>query len=265
MREPITPREAALRAAAIACLAALALVQLAGLPYARGQGAQIAALSAALIAVAVRLAVALAGAGTAGGRATWRAVAALGALVLGGWVATRALAVPGVAEDAGRWTSVPGLAGGAAGAALLALGAAGGGVAPVRRTARALATAVGVVAALAPGTGVLLAALALAPAHQHGAVPTAAWTHAVHARAVSAASRRSFRPGFGGHAGHYVYANATPPRVPAWALALALGAAAALVSLAAGSLRRRVAPAPDRASRGRRPASAAIRRRAPAR
>jgi len=57
----------------------------------------------------------------------------------------------------------------------------------------------------------------------------------------SAAAAR-FRPGFGGHTGHYVYANATRPHLPAWALALALGAAVAFVWLAGGGLARRAAP-----------------------
>src|SRR4051812_8049277 len=109
MREPISRREAALRTAAVACLAALAVVQVAGLPYARGQGPHIAALALALAAAAGGVAIALVTAGAAGGRAVWRVVAALGGLVVGGWVATRALAVPGIAEDAGHWTTARGV------------------------------------------------------------------------------------------------------------------------------------------------------------
>jgi copper transport protein len=41
-----------------------------------------------------------------------------------------------------------------------------------------------------------------------------------------------------------VYPNARPPHLPAWALALALGAAGAFASSAGGALRRRGAPAP---------------------
>jgi hypothetical protein len=92
---------------------------------------------------------------------------------------------------------------------------------------------------------IALAAFGPPPAHHHGTAPAAARpAHPVHAAAVdpSAAAAR-FRPGFGGHAGRYVYANATRPHLPRWALMLALGAAAAAVSLAAGALRRRrVAP-----------------------
>ena len=56
MPEPISPREAALRTAAVAALCGLAIVQLVALPYALVQGPQIAAISAAAIAGALWLA-----------------------------------------------------------------------------------------------------------------------------------------------------------------------------------------------------------------
>jgi rod shape determining protein RodA len=86
MSQTISRREAALRTVAVACLAGLAVVQVAGVPYALGQGAHIAGLSLVVTAAALHLARALATAGPGAGRAAWRAVAALGALVAGGIV-----------------------------------------------------------------------------------------------------------------------------------------------------------------------------------
>src|SRR3954465_8208504 len=99
MPEPISPREAALRTAAVAGLCGLAIVQLAALPYALVQGPQIAAISGAAVAGALWVASALAGAGEDGGRAAWRSTTALSALTGCGWLVTRAVAVPGVPED----------------------------------------------------------------------------------------------------------------------------------------------------------------------
>jgi hypothetical protein len=109
-----------------------------------------------------------------------------------------------------------------------------------------------------------LASLGPAPAHVHGitSTPTLAagplrhHVHrAAHATVVPAAR---IRPGFGGHSGHYVYANVTRPHLPSWALALALGLAAAAVSSAAGTLRRRAGLHPpggmSRLTRSGRPA-----------
>jgi copper transport protein len=241
MSESITRREAALRTAAIAGLSALAIVQLAALPYSLVQGRQIAAISGVAIAAALRLAFALATAGAVGGRAARRGIAVLGGLTSGAWLVTRAVAVPGVADDAGHWTSRPGLLGGGLGLALLALGVAGGGVPRGRRGLRALAGAAAVSMALAPAAALLLVGLGPAPAHHHGLAAASIGPHRFHAAAPASASDARFRPGFGGHSGNYIYANATRAHLPAWALALALGAAAAFVSIARGALRRRVA------------------------
>src|SRR3954470_3630214 len=160
--ERISRAEAARRTAGIAVLCGLAIAWLVALPYARVQGPQIAVLLGAAICAAVRLAAALAAPDRSSGRAAWRGAAALGALAMGGWVLTRAVAVPGVAEDAGRWTSSLGLAVAAAALALVALGAAGaggprgrGGVAALRPLAAGAAVAL----ALAPGAAMLLVAL----------------------------------------------------------------------------------------------------------
>ena len=97
-------------------------------------------------------------------------------------------------------------------------------------------------AVLAPGAAVALVALGPAPVHHHGLAPASISAHRVHAAAVDPSAAARFRPGFGGHTGHYVYANATPPHLPPWALALALGAAAGFVWLAGAALARRSAP-----------------------
>src|SRR5690242_11607033 len=114
--EQISRGEAARRTAGIAVLCGLAIAWLLALPYARVQGPQIAALLGAAILGTIRLAAALAVAGDRAGRAAWRCAVALGVVAAGGWAVTRTLAVPGVAEDAGRWTSMPGA--GVAGLAL---------------------------------------------------------------------------------------------------------------------------------------------------
>ena len=278
MREPITRREAALRTVAIAALSGLAVVHLVALPYAGVQGAPIAAVCVAVIAASVRVASSLASAGDAGGRAAWRAAVALGVLTGGGWLVTRAVAVPGVAEDAGRWTSALGLVAAGLAVALLAVGAvarAGAGrpavAAPRRaRLSRPVVGAAAVALALAPGAAVALVALGPAPVHHHGLAPASIAAHRIHVAAVdSSAAAARFRPGFGGHTGHYLYANATRPHLPRWALALALGAAMAFVWLAGGGLARRGAegaagPAPADAGSPAPPtdpAGAATRRR----
>src|SRR4051794_24761872 len=257
MPESMTTREATLRTAGIAGLCGLAIVQLLALPYALVQGPQIAVVPGVTIAVALRLAAALATADAPRGRAAWRAVAALGGAVVAAWLATRAVAVPGVAEDAGQWTGGSGLASAAFAAEVAAIAVARAGVPWGRRALRAAAPAVGVALALAPAAALALVALGPPPAHHHGLSPASIGPHAFHAFASSAPGAAArFRPGFGGHAGRYVYANATRPHLPRWALALALGAAAAFVSLSRASLRRRAVPAPaaspSRARRRRR-------------
>ena len=245
MREPLTRREATLRTVAIAALSGLAVVHLVALPYAVVQGAPIAAVRAVAIAASLRVASSLATAGDGGGRAAWRAVVALGALTGAGWLVTRAVAVPGVAEDAGHWTSGLGLAAAGLAAALLAAGMVAPAEAGGRAVALSLRPVVGATAvalALAPSAAAALVALGPAPVHDHGLAPASISAHPVHGSAVDPSAAARFRPGFGGHTGHYVYANATPPHLPPWALALALGAAAGFVWLAGAALARRSAP-----------------------
>ncbi|HTN23305.1 MAG TPA: hypothetical protein VL120_04925, partial [Solirubrobacteraceae bacterium] len=242
----LSARQATLRSAAVAALAGLALVQVVEFPYTVAQARHLAVLSGLLAALCVALAAALAAARPASGGAAWRAVGALGALVLGGWVATRLVAIPGSATGTGNWTTAPGLASGGLGLACAGLAlAGGGGVRPARAAAAAIARGCAVVAALVPAAGMLVVALGPGPSGGERAIAGVAGAHAHVHEAASA----GFRPGFGGHAGHYIYPNATPPHLPAWALALAVGAAALLAYVAASALRRRATPVAATAAR----------------
>src|SRR4051794_34454429 len=128
--EHISRAEAARRTAGIAALCGLAIAWLVALPYARVQGPQIAALLGAAMCAAVRVAAALAVADGRTGRAAWRGAVALGVVAGCGWLVTRAVAVPGVAEDAGRWTSSVGLAVIVLAAGVVVLGAGAAGAPP---------------------------------------------------------------------------------------------------------------------------------------
>ena len=235
MHATLTRRQAGLRTAAVAALCGLALVQVIELPYNLAQARQVAALSVLALAACLGLAAALAG---GGGRAPWAAAAAIGAIVLGGWAASRALAVPGLAAGAGHWTSTPGLASAALGLACVVLAAAGSGLRPSRAAAAGVVKALALVAVLAPAAGIVLVALGPGPSGGETTIAEGTEGH-VHLHGAGAAV--TFRPGFGGHAGHYVYPNALPPHLPPWALALAVGTAALLTYLAAAMLRRRSA------------------------
>ncbi len=236
----LTLRQATLRSAAVAALAGLALVQVVGLPYSLAQARHLGVLSGLVAALCVVLAGALAAARVPSGGAAWRAVGAFGALVLGGWVATRLVALPGSATGTGHWTTAPGLASAGLGAACAGLAVAGAGTRPTRAAAAAIAQGCAVVAALVPAVGMLVVAMGPGPSGGERAIAGVAGGHAH----VHEAGTVGFRPGFGGHAGHYIYPNATAPHLPAWALALAVGAAALFVYVAAGALRRRAVPAP---------------------
>jgi hypothetical protein len=245
MHDPIPRREAVLRTSGVAALSGLAVVQVVALPYALVQGVRVAVVCVAVAVAALGLAAGLATAGADAGRAVWRGAVVLGALTLAGWLVTRAVAVPGVPEGAGRWTSAVGLSATATAAAMVWLGGRGMGVPRGWHALRGPAVSVLVALAAMPLGAIALAGIGPAPtsvsAHHHGVAPA---TIARHPRHVAAAPVAAFRPGFGGHTGHYVYANATRPHLPPWALALVLGAAASGTRLAAGSLARRSGAAP---------------------
>ncbi|MEA2419758.1 MAG: copper transport protein, partial [Thermoleophilaceae bacterium] len=243
MHEMLTQRQARLRSAAVAALAGLALVQVIELPYNLAQARHVAALSGLVAIGCMALAVTLAAARTpSGGAAVWRFVAAAGALLAGGWALTRAVPVPGLESGLGRWTTAPGLASAGLGLACVVLAVAGSRVRPSLAGAVCLLKASALALALVPAAGVLLVALGPGPSGGENTISGAPHGHGhVHASAAAA----TFRPGFGGHAGHYIYPNATPPQLASWALALAVGAAALLTYLAAAALRRRSSPPPD--------------------
>jgi hypothetical protein len=230
MLASISTRQVALRQAAVAALTGLALVLVIELPWTLAQGRHLGVLCGAAIAACLVLAAALV---TSRGDAAWCSVAAFGAAAIALWVATRAAVVPGLAAATGHWTTPPGLAACAMALGCIALAAAGAGVPP----ARAAAAATGVALALAPGAVALLVALGPGPSGGEQTIAAAGPGH-VHSHGAPAA-QGAFRPGFGGHAGHYVYPNATPPRLPSWGLALAVGFAVGFAYLAAGALRRR--------------------------
>lgn len=240
MSERLSTRQAALRTATVAALAGLALVQVIELPWTLAQARHLGVLSGALVVACLVLAAGLAAARDAGAAAPWRAVAALGGAVVAAWVATRAVAVPGLAATTGRWTAAPGLAACALAAGCVALAAAGSGARPTRAAARGVAAAAAVTLALAPAVGATLVALAPGPT---GGERTISGEQAPHVHLHGAAAQAAFRPGFGGHAGHYVYPNARSPQLPPWGLAVAVGLAVGFTYLAAGALRRRVAGA----------------------
>jgi len=262
MPEAISRGEATRRTAGVGALLGLALVHVTALPYSLVQGRQIAAITVAAIAAALCLACALGRCGVAGGRVAWRLAGALGVLTGVGWVLTRTVAVPGVAEERGQWAAATGLLGVVLAAALVALAAAGAGLPDARGALRTAGVSVGLV----PVAAIALAAAGPPPAHHHGLGP-ATVLPAGHGHRRSAASpgvaAAAFRPGFGGHAGRYVYANARRPHLAAAWLALALGVAAMAASMAAGALRARSGAGgpgsprgPDRARAASDPAAA---------
>jgi hypothetical protein len=233
-------REAGLRAAAVACLTGVALVQALGLAALFTQSRLLGVLSLTAMTLCIALGWTLAAAPAGASRRLWRLVAVAAALVVVGWAAPRALAVPGLPGSRGRWTAMPGAASVAlAGVALaLALVAAR----PTRASARGLLTAAALLAAMAPGTGVLL--VATAPGPPGGEAALAAGGHAHHATGSRMRMLRMpklhLQPGSGRHGGRYVI-TATSPRQGAFDVALIALAALVFASAAIACLRRRSA------------------------
>lgn len=257
MFERISPREATHRMAAIACLAGLALLQVIALPATLARGATAAPAVVAIVGCA-GVAALLLFADEARARRAWVGVAAVGFAVLAGWLVPRMIVLPGVEGLPGRWTTAAGLASAALALGAISVAAVAMGRRPGQRVAADLAGAAAVIVCLAPSAAVLLALLAppaaathaMAASHAAHGPGAAEPQHSAALHAVAVASRQAFRPGFGGHAGHYVYPNAVPPHLPPWALAIALGAVCGFLSLAAGALHRRQAQALARRPRG---------------
>ena len=232
-------REALLRSAATVCLAGIALVQAIELPSLLAQGGQFAVLALAAMAACVGLGLALAATPARVARQVWAAVAATGGLVLGGWLVSRAYAVPGLSHHQGHWASLPGALVGALGAACVVVAAVA--VPPTRATLRALATAAGVLVALAPGVGMVLAAFG--PGLTGGETALSAGVHHHHAHTGLDESQIVFQALPGGHGGHFVYKAAATPHQTVLGITLMVLAALVFIYGAVGYLRRRSAPA----------------------
>jgi hypothetical protein len=233
-------REATLRSAATVCLAGIALVQAIALPPVFSEGARFAALTTAAMALCVALGIALAAAPADAGPRLWRTVAAAAVLVLAGWAAPHAFAIPGLTGAEGDWTAMPGglSAGFAAGCLALAVAAAR----PSKAALRSLFTAGIVLVALAPPTGALLVAVGPGPAGGEAVLDRAAHVHS-HA---DPEAQVEYLTGPGG--GRLVWRTAPAARQTSLG---ALTAAAAALLFACGAidrLRRRSARAPATAA-----------------
>jgi len=246
----LSRREAALRSTATVCLAGIALVQAIQLPSLFAQGGQFAALSIAAMTACIGLGLALTAAPAAAAGPLWRLVTGATVVVLAAWASRHAFALPGLEEDGygGRavvgtlhkWASMPGAI--SAGLAAVCLLVAGFARRPARPAARALATALAVLAAVGPGVWVGLVAVgpgavggeqSLAAGHVH--------SHAGHSGAA-VPEAIAYRPGSGRAGGHYLVAVSPPARHTALGLALLVGVALVFTASAVGHLRRRSAP-----------------------
>jgi hypothetical protein len=247
---PLSRREATLRSTATVCLAGIALVQAVELPSVLAQGGQFAALSIAALAVCTALGFALTAAPADAAGPLWRLVAAAAVLVLAGWALPRAFTVPGLERDGyggqaavgalATWASMPG--GICAVLAVVCLPVAALAGRPARPPARALATALAVVAVLGPG--VWVAAVALGPGVVGGDQSLAeghVHSHAGHAASV-VPEAIEYRPGSGRAGGHYVVAVNRPPRYAPLEVGFIGAAALVFTAGALTHLRRRIAP-----------------------
>jgi hypothetical protein len=235
----LTRREATLRSAATMCLAGIALVQAIELPSLLAQGGQFAVLTLAAMASCVGLGLALAATPARVARQVWAVVAATGLLVLAGWAAPRLFIVPGLTHHQGHWAGMPGALVAGLGAACLVLAAIA--VPPTRAAVRALATATGVLLALAPGIGIVL--VAFGPGLSGGETALSAGVHHHHAHSGLDERQIVFQPLPGGHGGHFVYKATATPHQTALGVALMVIAALVFIYGAVGYLRRRSAPA----------------------
>jgi hypothetical protein len=203
------------------------------------------------MAACTALGVALTAAPAGAAGALWRLVAAAAVAVLAGWALPHALTVPGLEQDGyggaavvgawHRWVTPAGTV--CAALAFVCLVVAGVARRPSRPTARALATALAVLATLGPGVWVALVALgpgavggeqSLAEGHVH--------SHAGHAAGVVPEAIK-FRPGSGRAGGTYVVAVTRPARHTPLEIVFIGAAALTFTAGAVTHLRRRGAPA----------------------
>ncbi|MFL6063529.1 MAG: hypothetical protein ACJ72G_02530 [Friedmanniella sp.] len=227
----LTRREATLRSAATTCLAGIALLQAIELPPLFAQGRQVAVLSLLAMGICIVLGWLLAAGPADAGRQLWRVVAGISGLVLTGWVVQHAVAVPGLASDAGNWLSMPGLISG--GLAAICLGVAIVAAPPTRAGIRGLAAASAVCLALAPVAAI--GVVGLGPGTAGGETVLASGGH-LHSHG-SPENSIVYRDG------RYVFKTTTPPRTTPVGLGLMLAATFVFTYGAVAYLRRRSMPA----------------------
>lgn len=234
---PLGRREAMLRAAAVACLTGLALVQAIGLAALLAQSRLLGVLSLTGMALCIALGWTLVAAPDHASRQLWRLVAAAAVLVLAGWAASRAFGVPGLPEPRGRWTAMAGAVSAALASAALVLALVA--APPTRASARALVTAAVLLAALAPGAGVLLVSAAPGPKGGEATLAAGGHTHG-HGQAQRDPVIH-FQPGSGRDGGRFVISTTARPRPSALDVALVVAAALIFLFGSVACLRQRSA------------------------
>ena len=236
--DALTRREAAVRTAATACLAGVALVQALELPAAATQGRVPAVLSGAAMTLCVAVAWALAAAPASAGKAVWKVVAITGGLVLAGWALPRVAYIALLPNTKGTWSApAPAVCAGLAVACLVLAAIA---LRPGRTALRGALTAVAVLVALTPAVGALLVALGPEPLGGEAALASGAHVH----QGATFESNIKFKPGSGRNGSHYVYEVAAAPPLSPLSAGLTIAAVLAFTAGAAGALRRRSAPEP---------------------
>jgi len=231
------PREAALRSAATACLAGIALTLGIELAPVVARSAVLGAVVLGGIALCVSAGLALVAATASGSAAAWRVVAGTATLVLAAWALPHAAALPPPAGARGDWAATPGVACAGLAAACLVLAALA--VRPTRATTRALAAGLVVVVAWLPAAAVFVVATGPGPPGGEAAIATGGQNGHLHVHATASEPVVLRRPGPNGD--HFVTLVPRSHRPPRTAVALLAAAAAVFVAGAASSLRRRSA------------------------
>jgi hypothetical protein len=231
------PREAALRSAATACLAGMALTLGIELAPVVARSAVVGAVVLGGMALCVGAGLALVAATARASAAAWRAVAGTATLVLAAWALPHAATLPPPAGARGDWAATPGVA--CAGLAAVCLVLAALAVRPTRATIRGLAAALLVVVAWMPAAAAFVVATGPGPPGGEAAIATGAQNGHLHVHATASEPVVLRRPGRNGD--HFVTLVPRPHRPPAAGVALLTGAAAVFVAGAATSLRRRAA------------------------
>jgi hypothetical protein len=229
----LTRREATLRSAATTSLAGIALVQAIELPFLFAQGGQLAVLAITAMAACIALGLTLAAAPAGAARQVWGLLAAGAVVVLAGWAASHALAIPGQVSDRGNWASMPGLA--SAVLAVLCIGFAIAAVRPTRAAVRGLATSLAVALALVPAAAAVV--VGLGPGTVGGETVLASGGH-LHSHG-SPENAIVYQPLPGGKGGRYVYKAKPVPHQTAIGIAMMVTASFIFTYGAVGYLRRR--------------------------